>query len=63
LTTKIQDDIFLKKIFETIIYKIDPSQPKLTFQILDLDHETIITSNKANQNKLCSSILNKSIVK
>jgi hypothetical protein len=29
-------------------YWIDPGQPKLTFQIRDIDHKTIITPNKTN---------------
>jgi len=33
-------------------YCINPDKSGLTFQIRDLDHETIITSNKTNQNKL-----------
>ena len=46
----------------TTTFWIDPSQLELTFQIHDLGYETLITSYKANKNKLWSSIPNKSIV-
>jgi hypothetical protein len=43
---------FLKKNIETITYRSDPNQPGLTFQIYDPSHETMITTNNTNQNKL-----------
>jgi hypothetical protein len=33
-------------------YFINSGQPRLTCQIYNLDHEIIVTSYKANQNKL-----------
>jgi len=43
---------FKKTILRQHIYCIDPGQLGLTFQIRDPGHETIITPNKTNQNKL-----------
>jgi hypothetical protein len=45
------------------IYWIDLGQFKLTYQIYDLNFKTMITSYKANQNKLWSLILNQFNVK
>jgi hypothetical protein len=47
---------------EIITYWIDFDQYGLIFKIHDSGHETIITPNKINQNKLCMLIFNKPIV-
>ena len=57
--TKIKDNIFFFfNNIEIAKYWIDLSQPKLICQIHDSDHGIMITSYKANQNKLWNSILN-----
>jgi len=53
---------FLKKKIEIITYLIDFDQYGLIFKIDDLSHETIITPNKINQNKLYILIFNKPII-
>jgi len=52
LTHKNSRQYFFYKNIETTTYWIDLGQPELTCQIHNSDHETMITSYKANQNKL-----------